>query len=205
MNDAIQRIGHRAYVGGDTAETWYGIGKLQYHFLIAQGLQPEHRFLDVACGALRLGQFLIPYLNRKNYFGLDSEKDLVEKGLQSELCHGMARLKQPQFAFNRNFDFSFVPTFDFAIAQSIFTHLVPSDIRLCLANLRSRAHEETVAYFTFFEGDSNSNPVGPSHPHKTWRYSPEQLAEIAEKTGWRFEYVGEWQHPRGQQMARLRP
>ena len=44
-SDILKSMGHRAYVGMiDDPEIWYGVGKLQYHFLIRQGLKPHHKF-----------------------------------------------------------------------------------------------------------------------------------------------------------------
>src|ERR1700753_963856 len=68
-------------LGGSDAEPCYGIGKLQYHFLVANGLRHNHRFLDMACGSLRLGQYLIPFLDEGNYRGIEGEKGLGDAGL----------------------------------------------------------------------------------------------------------------------------
>ena len=51
---------HREYVGG----MWESIGRLQFDFLINQGMKPESILLDIACGCLRLGVHAIPYLNK---------------------------------------------------------------------------------------------------------------------------------------------
>ena len=42
---------HRSRVGG----RWEQMGRLQLDFLVAHGLTPDSRVLDVACGALRAG------------------------------------------------------------------------------------------------------------------------------------------------------
>ena len=54
----IKMVGHREYVGG----MWELIGKLQFNFIVGQGLKPENCFLDIACGPLRGGIHFIPYL-----------------------------------------------------------------------------------------------------------------------------------------------
>jgi len=199
----VQMRGHRAYTGGTDSEMWYGIGKLQYHFLISQGLRHDHMFLDVACGGLRLGQYLIPYLDKGHYFGLDAEPSLVERAVEAEFYHGLIALKEPKFAFNTEFDLSFVDSFDMAIAQSLFTHLTTDDIALCFANLRAKAHSGSVFFFTFFEGDARSNPAGASHANKNWSYRFNDLVPLA-KT-WTLDYFGDWSHPRNQMMVRATP
>lgn len=199
--ERVLMSGHRGYVGGQTAEHWYGIGKLQYHYLISEGLRNDHVFLDIACGSLRLGQYLIPYLDRGNYFGIDGERELVDLGLANEFYGNIIQKKAPQFAFNYAFDFSFLMHFDYAIAQSLFTHLTSEDIALCFRNLSKVARAGSRFYFTFFEGDSSDNPDTPSHAQRNWKYSFAHLTELAKQSGWDTRYIGEWQHPRNQMIA----
>lgn len=200
-SETVDARGHRAFVGGTNPETWYGIGKLQYHFLVARGLKPSHRFLDIACGSLRLGQYVIPYLGTGCYFGIDGEPKLVELGLRHEFHAGVIDIKKPSFAFNYDFDFSFVGRFDVAMAQSLFTHLTLEAIGTCFENLSSVADKTSVFYFTFNEGDPASNPSGPSHPLNVWRYSFDQIRDVVEAAGWSVSYIGDWEHPRGQRIA----
>jgi hypothetical protein len=49
--EAVEKLGHRNYVGG----MWEEIGKLQFDFLVQQGLKPSHCFLDIGCGSFRGG------------------------------------------------------------------------------------------------------------------------------------------------------
>ncbi|WP_372625034.1 hypothetical protein [Falsiroseomonas sp.] len=203
--DRIGDVGHRAFVGGTDLETWYGIGKLQYHFLVANGLEPQHRFLDIACGALRLGQYLIPYLQHSYYFGLDAHEELVRSGLSGEFFANIVDKKQPIFAFNSDFDFSFIEKFDVAIAQSLFTHLTREDIRLCFRNLRPHAHAQSRFWFTFFEGDEAKNPAGPSDANLGWYYAYKDLAADAAGCGWTTRLIGDWQHPRRQSIVLALP
>ena len=205
IDERLTLVGHRTFVGGEDAETWYRIGRHQYHWLVAQGLRPDHRFLDVACGSLRLGQYLIPYLNAGNYYGLEAEPSLVRDGLAHELDHGIAELKAPTFGHGYSFDFSFCPGFDVAIAQSLFTHLTLADIHLCFANLRPMADPKARFYFTFFEGETVRNPAGRSDANLAWRYPFEQIAAQGTSAGWAVEYIGDWGHLRGQMMAVARP
>jgi len=194
-------VGHRRYVGGTNPERWYGIGKLQFHFLVNAGLRHDHKFLDVACGSLRLGQYLIPYLDKGHYFGLDGESELVTKGLAKELFFDLVAQKEPKFEFNYQFEVSFAKGLDFAMAQSLFTHLTPNDIKLCFDNLYKNANAGAKFYFTFFEGDESINPTGPSHAQRGWRYAFSTLEELGKSAGWTMEYIGDWGHPNNQKMA----
>jgi SAM-dependent methyltransferase len=198
--DRIEKWGHRVYIGAVDSETWYGIGKRQYHFLTSQGLTADHRFIDIACGSLRLGQFLIPMLKEGAYFGLEGEPKLVEVGLEKEFLFDIAQRKKPVFAYNYDFDFSRFANFEYAMAQSLFTHLTLDDIERCFRNLATKAHAGSRFYSTFFEGDPANNPDGASHANKDWYYRFSQFEEIAAQTNWRLEYIGDWGHERGQKM-----
>lgn len=198
--ERIKKWGHRAYIGAVDSETWYGIGKRQYHFLISQGLRAEHKFVDIACGSLRLGQFLIPMLDDGNYFGLEGESSLVQRGLTTEMLFDVADLKRPVFEYNYDFDFTRAPAFDFAMAQSLFTHLTLADIEKCFSNLRTKAHAGSKFYCTFFEGDPAKNPEAASHANKDWHYNVSQFEDVAARTDWHIDYLGDWGHERGQKM-----
>lgn len=201
--ERIRKWGHRTYVGGPDPEAWYAMGKHQYHYLVSQGLMPQHRFLDIACGCLRLGQYLIPFLEVGHYFGLEGEEVLVEAGLQHELLPAVVSLKKPKFSFNYDFNFDFVDTFDYAIAQSLFTHLTIEDIAKCFTKLMPKANSNSRFYFTYFEGNSAENPT-ESHANLGWRYSVEELRAAAEGAGWKMTNIGDWGHLRGQKIAFVR-
>ncbi|MBH5322439.1 class I SAM-dependent methyltransferase [Aurantiacibacter sediminis] len=205
IEDRIKFVGHRYVVGAVNTSAWFEIGKLQFDFLLSNGLTPDKRFLDVACGALRLGQFMIPYLDKGHYHGLEGEKALVDGGLREEVPHPLIDLKAPQFYFNYEFDVPAEERFDFMIAQSLFTHLVPDDIRKCFAKLRRNASDDCKFFFTYGRGDSNGNPNQPSDPNVDWRYAFDEMASFAADGGWKARDIGHWYHPRGQQIAVAEP
>ncbi len=197
-DERIDAVGHRSYIGGHDPETWYAIGRLQYHYLVSKGLRPNHVFLDVACGSLRLGQYLIPYLETGNYFGLEGEEKLVQAGLEHEFEAGIIELKQPRFAINYDFDVTALGSYDFAMAQSLITHLTPDDTRLCLTKLRTSSKPSSTLIFTYVEGDSAKNPDTPSHANRLWVYSAAEIRAFAESAGWSIAEIEEWNHPRNQ-------
>jgi len=194
-------MGHRGFVGGKNVELWYGIGMLQYHFLISQGIKPSSRFLDLGCGALRLGQYLIPFLEAGNYYGLDAEPNLIRAGLSVEIPSDIVDMKSPVFTVNHTFDFSFIDYFEYSIAQSLFTHLTLQDIERCFEKLKAVARTDSKFFFTFFEGDSSNNKYEVSHANRRWDYSYQELTDVAEKHEWKLSYIGDWKHPRDQKMV----
>src|SRR5215472_262077 len=73
---------HRECVGG----LWEEVGQLQLDFLVAQGLMPHHRLLDIGCGSLRGGVKLIRYLCAGHYAGIDLHESLLNAGYEIELA-----------------------------------------------------------------------------------------------------------------------
>lgn len=196
----LQRIGHRAFVSGSDPEAWYALGRLQFHFLVARGLRPHHSFLDVACGSLRLGQFLIPYLDRGKYQGLESTPGLVERGLGQEISPDLVTQKAPKFSFNSKFLMNDLNPFDIAIAHSLFTNLSRDDIRICFSSLSKVSKRGSKFYFTYFAGSSATNAVN-SDPNSSFYYSISELASFSDPSKWRISKIGHWGHPQDQQMA----
>lgn len=203
--ERIHAVGYRRYVGGDSSELWFGIGRLQYHFLVASGLSPSDVLLDVACGALRLGQFVIPYLEPGNYQGLDAEETLIAAGIENEVKFDLIEKKRPNFIINSSFDLTSAKKCDYAISVSLLTHLNLDDIRLCAKGVREKINIGGCFYFTFFEGDSSGNLDEPSHANKNWSYSFEELDLVFSDCGWSLTYIGDWGHPRGQKMIAAHP
>jgi len=191
-------MGHRQYVGGD----WDALGRLQFEFMLKMGLKPQHVLLDVGCGALRAGVKFIDYLDEEKYLGLDREKRLIQIGIKQELGRDLMRRKSPEFVVSDSFEFEkFSKQPDFAIAQSLFTHLAEADIRLCLQKLRRFMNPGGRFYATWFITDeSHVNESPRSHSHRSFRYPRATVEEFGIKAGWRQRYIGDWAHPRRQMM-----
>lgn len=194
----MTEVNHREYVGGD----WDNIGDWQMKTLKQlPEFDIDKKFLDIACGSLRLGVKLIPYLNHGKYFGIDNNYDVLMAGVNQEL--GAGNNKSPKFLCNGEFDFSFCGQFDFAWSNSLFSHLNLGDITNCMKQLRKVAHDDSVFYYTFFNGNSSTNPLH-SNARKDFRYNIDELRPTAEN--WNLEFLGaKFHHPRGQHMVRCTP
>lgn len=191
-------IGHRDYVGG----MWESIGRLQLDFLVEHGLEPRHTLLDIACGSLRGGVHLIPYLDPGNYLGIDKEAALIKRGLTRELPRAVREAKRPEFVVSGTFEFGrFSKPADFSLAQSLFTHLNERDLDLCMRALRANVAAGHQLFATFTPGAHTNE--GRSHAHATFSYPPPRLEEIGERHGFRANYVGDWGHPRDQMMMQF--
>ncbi len=204
----IARGKHRRRVGG----LWDEMGELQLRFLRSHGMRPEHRLLDVACGALRGGVKFVDYLEPGHYYGIDINESLVEAGYQHELSpEQRERLPRANLRATDRFECDFGVPFDFAIAQSLYTHVSLNHIRLCLHRLGTVMPPGGRFFATYF-GAPSTHPVDGVLPAKKglWTernpyfYYRGDLRWAARCTGWQVRFVGSWGHPRGQLMAEFR-
>lgn len=159
--------------------------------------------MDLGCGALRLGQYLIPYLETRHYFGLEPEKLLVDCGIFYELDKNILNEKKPNFQFNYAFEFPELKSFDYCMANSIFTHLNKEDIKICFEKLILKTNPNSKFFFTFKLGDSKKNKYEKSHANRRWEYKFEEIIPLA--LGWDLKFIGDWNHPNNQQMVLASP
>ena len=181
---------------------WEEIGKLQFNFLINHGLLPTHKFLDIGCGTLRGGRHFIKYLGAKNYAGLDISRKAVEYGKALVREEGLAD-KQPRLLISKNRDLTFKEfsgeTFDYLLAQSVFTHLMPQHIEECFQNIGGIMGAQSTFFFTFHEG-----PAFLQLGLKDFSYPLSFFESLAEKYRFRLaDYSAEYDHPRDQKMVGL--
>ena len=194
---------HRSAVGG----MWEEIGKAQFQFLLDQGLEPSDYMLDVGCGSLRGGVHFIKYLDTGHYFGIDKEADLLQAGQEIEVVKSGLGEKNPTLILSDNFNLGLVPPtvrFDYALALSVFTHLPIETIELCLRRVMPRVSGEF--YATFWRGPTEAL----SGPHKRRKneiqratYPFSKLLNLTYRLGYKADDIGDWGHPRNQQMIRI--
>jgi ubiquinone/menaquinone biosynthesis C-methylase UbiE len=209
LSDAdIDSGAHRAFVGG----LWEEIGRLQFDFLVEQGLKPSHMLIDVGCGALRGGVHFVRYLQPGHYFGLDINSTLVKAG-QQELANAGLADRNPQLIVDDKFQLCrFDQKFDFGVSVSLFTHLYLNHIARCLAEVRRVMHPGSKFFFTFFEAPQPiylkeivHTPGGATtyFDSDLFHYAFEEIEGIARRCGLAAHLIGEWNHPRDQRMIRF--
>ncbi len=114
-----------------------------FSLLLREGLRPSSRVLDVGCGALRLGYWLMRFLEPGCYFGIEPQQEMLGVGLEELIEPQVVERADAHFDANEDFDFSvFGETFDFVFARSIWTHASKPQIS---AMLRSFACTSSVA------------------------------------------------------------
>lgn len=198
---------HRRAVGG----AWDEIGKLQFDFLVQQGLRPDSILLDVGCGSLRGGIFFVGYLNDGHYYGIDSQQWLLDAGREIELPRTGNAGKVVHLICRDDFDVtSFGVVFDVALAQSVFTHLSWNTILRCLVNVKKVLKPGGKFYATFFEDPQGAFRTAPiyhdrgevvTYPDRDpYHYEFSVFQDLARRVGFDLHYIGEWDHPRDQRM-----
>lgn len=103
--------------------------RMQHDFMLAQGLKPEHSFLDLGCGALRGTIRLVDYLLGGNFYGSDISVGLLKEALLE--CSRLKLRNTPILQLMDSFDLeSLLGTkFDFILCNSVTVHIQPDDIQ----------------------------------------------------------------------------
>ncbi len=120
------------FLGGPPAH-FVEVGQMQRQTLIEQGLRPHHRLLDIGCGCLRAGVWVMQYLQPGHYAGIEPNRLMLKFGLDH--VAGPEHIAQCQPRFDHNSDFNlaaFGLTFDFFVARSIWTHTDKQQIEAML-------------------------------------------------------------------------
>ena len=183
---------------------WEKLGKLQFDFLVAMGMKPHHRMLDIGCGTLRGGRHAIRYLDSGNYAGMDLSPKAIEYGHTLIKEEGLSD-KHARIMVSAHQDLKFKEfegdTFDFILAQSVFTHLMPEHIEECFRHIVDVMDAGSVFYFTYNRASAHEQTGNKSFVYP-WSF----LTSLADKIGVSLEdCADEYDHPTGQRMVALRP
>jgi SAM-dependent methyltransferase len=185
---------YRAYVG--PPEDYDLIAAMTFNLLTTLGLRQHHSLLDIGCGSLRIGRLLIPYLNRGKYFGVEPNEWLVEEGIRRELGPSLVEIKRPTFFFTDSPESiaKAATAFDFAMAQSIFSHCGLDLIKGWLSAASRSLANNGALVATFLTGEEDSPRAGWIYPECV-NYRPATLERAAAEVNLRFEILN-WKHPR---------
>ena len=145
---------YKSYVG--PSAKYDIVGAMQFNLATSFGLRDDHKLLDIGCGSLRSGKLMIPYLKAGNYYGVEPNEWLIEEGFNKELGNDIREIKSPTFSNTDNFELGvFNETFNFIIAQSIFSHASVTQIKKCLSEVQNVLKPKGIFLATFFLGKDN--------------------------------------------------
>ena len=158
-------------------DEWESHGILQRDFLIELGMRPEHSLLDIGCGVGRASRVFVPYLNARNYVGIDISILALQYAKSLAESEGWGD-KNPTFLINSDLDIN--DQFDFLWAHSVFTHLPDWQIEKMIHNAAKITRHKFA--FTYKEMEKPTRTG-----LKQFAYSPEFFKKIAKKSGFSFE------------------
>ncbi len=174
---------------------WEELGELQFSFLKPQGLEPEHRLLDLGCGTLRAGRHFIGYLEPRKYTGIELSRKSIDYGHSLVEEEGLSP-KQPNLILNSDGNLRFECVdgrFDFMLAQSVFTHLPEPFILECFDNV-GKVLGGTF-YFTIIAVER------AKISQKSFRYPVDWFRDVVESRGYVFaDRSADYAHPGDQVM-----
>ena len=173
LQDKALKISQDTFLGGHP-RLFETAGRMQLIILLKEGIYPSSKLLDIGCGCLRGGYWLIHFLNPGCYFGLEPNTAMLETGLKEFIDPSVLDRKQPRFDNNDTFDFSvFDETFDFFIARSIWSHTSKAQIKKMLDAFLLSSHEESAFLTSYLRAESRADEyrgedwIGQSHESST--------------------------------------
>lgn len=199
-DDAPLRAGdphYRAYVG--PPHQYDFMGASQFRLLTALGLRETHKVLDLGCGSLRAGRYLMMYLKPGHYCGIEPNKWLIEDAIAQDLGRDFVALRRPRFDHGSDFNAAaFGERFDFIVAQSVFSHAGPEMVAVALANCAATLTPRGLVLATFIHS-ADAPEMAVEAPGWTYpgciTYAPERIHDLAGAAGLTGRMLP-WYHPR---------
>ena len=150
-------LSERAFLGFPPEDFERG-GREQFIYMLNSGLSPDSKVLDIGCGVLRAGYWLIRLLDAGCYCGIEPHAGRLEMGINTFLDSETLANKRLRFDNNPHFDASvFGEKFDFLLAYSIWTHASKSQIQALLDSF-VRDSKDTGVFLTSYLPAGEINP-----------------------------------------------
>lgn len=141
-------IEERAGVPSNRELMWEKLGKWQIEQLINIGLKKDSNLLDIGCGPLRLGMYAIPFLEENHYFGIEVWEPYLKLG--KRIMKEIGEKKNYKIVIDSDFNYEiFDANFDFAIAQSVLTHMSNKQILKLIKSLKKVMKKNSKFIFTY--------------------------------------------------------
>jgi hypothetical protein len=132
LRHRMARFSEVTFLGGPPS-AFVEMGQMQLMVMLEHGLETHHQVVDIGCGALRAGLWLVRLLDEGGYCGLEPHRARLRFGVEHVLGAQLVRRKRPCFDHNTRFDLSvFERRFDFFVARSVWTHAAKSQILMML-------------------------------------------------------------------------
>jgi SAM-dependent methyltransferase len=144
LQDRANELSHQTFLGGPAHE-FEAMGRFQLITLLRCGLYPDSKVVDIGCGCLRGGYWLINFLQPGKYFGIEPNLEMLAVGKNQILGTPLLEEKRPHFLSNDRFDLGgFGEVFDFFIASSVWIHASKQQICNMLDSFSSWGADDSV-------------------------------------------------------------
>src|ERR1700730_18632036 len=104
LQERSERLAQTRFVGGSKRDL-ERVGRMALEMLLAEGLTPSSRVLDVGCGALRLGYWVMRFLHPGRFFGIEPQQEMLAVGLEQIVEPEVVQRAEARFASNDDFEF----------------------------------------------------------------------------------------------------
>jgi hypothetical protein len=132
LQEKFERLARDKFLGIPVKDFEAG-GREQLGYLQRAGLRSNSKLVDIGCGVLRAGYWIVGFLDANSYCGIEPHRERLEIGIHNILDPGTVERKRPRFDSNSEFDTSvFFDKFDFFLAYSIWTHAAKPQIQTML-------------------------------------------------------------------------
>jgi SAM-dependent methyltransferase len=149
------------YNPGASRETFAEYGRLQLIALLRRGLTPGSHVIDVGCGGLRAGYWLMHFLDRGRYHGIEPLRERVDVARAELLEPGLEEQKAPTFDYNLDFDLSvFGVAPRFVLARSVLSHAAKPQIQALLDSFAAVATSDGLLLASYLPADVPANGQG---------------------------------------------
>jgi SAM-dependent methyltransferase len=179
-------------VGSRSPEQGAEFGRMQFDYLAGHGLAPGSRLLEIGCGNLRAGRFLIDHLDAGNYYGIDISPDVLLSA-QRVIAENRLQDKLPRLVYTSDLRFEFLPAghFDVIHANSVFTHCPLELIEECFAHVGRIMAPAGFFDFTFYRAEDTEYQVH----HEDFYYRTGTLTSLASRYGLTARLMEDWLDP----------
>jgi len=151
MQEVVRKLDLQGVFTGGPVEWFESAGRLQIATLLREGMYPQMKVLDLGCGCLRGGYWLIHFLDAGCYFGIEPAVARLQQGIDYVIEPEVFKDKQPRFDTNDRFDMGvFGVKFDIVMARSVWSHASKRQIATMLDQFVANSTPDAFFLTSYF-------------------------------------------------------
>lgn len=169
LKHIVEQLTREGIFTGGPPQFFESAGRLQMATLICEGVNPHSKVLDIGCGCLRAGYWLVRFLDPDCYCGIEPATQMLERGIDLLLTPELRSGKRPRFDSNDRFDFSVFGTrFDVFLARSIWSHASKAQIEGMLDSFVATANPDAFFLTSFYPATLFGRDGSRDYKGKAW-------------------------------------